>query len=328
MSEILVSDALPFDDVQWSRLETAIGNKSFAKVDTSDNEALAVALQTARIVILHDDLDIRFFSAPRLEWVHCNHAGLNKSARPELFDRNILLTGAAGRSAPALAEHAMIFALMLAYRYWRFSKAQEEQEWLTSDDLQGLCALAGRTMGIIGLGHTGCELAKRAKAFDMKVLGFRRRDAVRDANVDRVFCLERGHRLEDMLPLSDVLVLCVNLSDATRHLIGFNELNKLPGGALLINMARGEVVDQEALIAALNSGRLAGAGLDVTTPEPLPRGHKLWNAPNTLITPHFTPPLTNRTTRALDILIENLRRFESGEEMLNALCVDDVYSAR
>jgi phosphoglycerate dehydrogenase-like enzyme len=140
-----------------------------------------------------------------------------------------------------------------------------------------------------------------------------------------MYSADRGDRLEDMLPHCDILAIVVNLSDATRGLIGATQIELLPRGSFIINLARGGVLDQDALIAALRSGQLAGAGLDVTTPEPLPPGHPLWSTPNVLITPHFTPALPDKAARSLDIIVQNFERYRAGRPMLNQLTPEDIY---
>lgn len=323
---ILLSKDLPFDEDQWSRLEAALAPDPIKRGDTSDDAAVAVALETAEIAILKSDLDARFTAAPNLRWVHCDHAGLTRSARPEVFERGLIVTGSAGRSGPALAEHVMMFSLMLCSGYPAFYEAQKHHEWRRVPEMANLRALAGRTMGIVGMGHTGKALAQRAKAFDMTVLGYRRRDAPPPEGVDRMYSSDRGEGLDELLEQSDVVALVVNLSDATHHLIGAPELSRMKRSAILVNLARGPVVDQDALLAALTEGRIAGAGLDVTTPEPLPTDHPLWDAPNTLITPHFTATLPDRSERSLVTIPENLRRYRAGEEMLNRIEPEDMWS--
>jgi phosphoglycerate dehydrogenase-like enzyme len=317
---------LPFTGAEHERLLAAIRPARVITVDPKDTAAVGAALDHADIAILASDLDDRFLQAPKLRWIHCDHAGLTRSARPEVFDRGLIVTGSAGRSGPALAEHVMLFALMLSAKYWLFSDAQKRGEWLRTPEMSTLRPLSGRTMGIIGMGHTGSELVRRAKAFNMKVLGYRRSDLMPPPGVDRMYSADRGEGLDELLAQSDILALVVNLSDATRHLIGARELAKMPAGSLVINLARGEIIDQDALVAALASGHIAGAGIDVTTPEPLPPGHPLWSVPNLLITPHFTPVLPDRSSRSLDIIVENFRRYRAGEPMLNQLTAADVYS--
>lgn len=325
--EIMLMADLPFRDAELDRLLEVAGRKNVVRVDPRDEAGIAAALETVEIAVLSGDLDARHLAGPKLRWVHCDHAGLTKSARPEVFDRGLVVTGSAGRSGPALAEHVMLFALLLAGRFTQFHEAQQRGEWLRTPEMTQLRALSGRTMGIVGMGHTGTELARRAKAFNMRVLGYRRRDQGNPEGVDQMFCTDRGDSIDAMLPHCDILALVVNLSNATRSLIGARQLALLPAGALVINLARGEIIDQDALVAALESGHIAGAGLDVTTPEPLPSGHPLWSAPNVLITPHFTPALPDRTSRSLDIIVQNFARYRAGQPMLNQLTEADLYEA-
>ena len=318
---------LPFLPDHWRMLEAAVAPDTLIRIDRNDTAGLAKALATAEIAILAGDLDARHTASPTLKWIHCDHSGLTRSARPEVFEKDLIVTGSAGRSAEALAEHAMMFALLLCSRYTDLYEAQKRHEWYRSPGMAKLHALKGRTMGILGLGKTGVALAARASAFGMRVLGFRRRDLPAPPGVERVFATDRGETIDTILAEADVIALVVNLSDATRYLIGERELGLMKQSAVVINLSRGEVIDQDALIAALEAGRLAGAGLDVTTPEPLPKDHPLWDTPSVLITPHFTASLPERTDRSLEMIIENLRRYRVGAPMLNRMTREDIYTA-
>jgi phosphoglycerate dehydrogenase-like enzyme len=293
-------------------------------IRTQDAAEVERALARADVAILSGDLDDRYADAPNLRWVHCDHAGLNKSARPWVFERGLLVTSSSGRSAPALAEHAILFMLLFSYRFPAFLEAQRRHQWGIpgQDQLRGLI---GRTVGIVGLGNTGQELAARAQALKMRVLGYRRR-AEPVSGVDRLYAAERGDSLDDLLRESDFVVLATPLSDATHHLIGARELGLMKRSAVLVNMARGGVVDEAALLAALREGQIAGAGLDTFAVEPLPPDSPLWDAPNVLITPHTTPQVPDRTGRSLGMIAENIRRYRAGERMLNLLTPDDVYT--
>jgi phosphoglycerate dehydrogenase-like enzyme len=214
--------------------------------------------------------------------------------------------------------------LLFSYRFPAFLEAQRKHQWGISgqDQLRGLI---GRTVGIVGLGNTGQELAARAQALKMRVLGYRRRaEAV--PGVDQLYAAERGDSLDDLLRESDFVVLATPLSDATHHLIGARELGLMKRSAVLVNMARGGVVDEAALLAVLREGQIAGAGLDTFAVEPLPPESPLWDAPNVLITPHTTPQVPDRTGRSLEMIAENIRRYRDGERMLNLLTPDDVYT--
>jgi len=323
---VLWDKRLPFSPRQEQQLGEAFGNAQMVHVDLDDDHAVAAVLERAEIALLAGDLDARFDHAPSLQWVHCDHAGLTRSARPSIFARGILLTGAAGRSAPALAEHVMLFALALTSGFARFHEAQAERQWLRAPFMNDLRALKGRTIGLVGFGHIGREVAVRAKAFGMQVIAYRRRNTLLPKDVDTLFSQEAGHALQVVLKQADIVVLLLGLSDKSRHIIDADTLRAFKTGAFLINMGRGGLIDQSALIDALTSGHLAGAGLDVTDPEPLPPSDPLWAAPNVLITPHFTPALPDKVDRSFSILLSNVHRYRRGEELCNSMRVEDVWS--
>src|SRR5918912_251000 len=150
------------------RLRRAFAPAEIRQARRDDAPGIAQALERADVAVLAGDLDERFLRASRLRWIHCDHAGLNKSARPEVFERGLLVTSSAGRSSPALAEHAILFMLALAYHFPAFYEAQKAHRWgiAGQDQLRGLI---GHTVGIVGLGNTGSELATRTRALGMRV---------------------------------------------------------------------------------------------------------------------------------------------------------------
>jgi phosphoglycerate dehydrogenase-like enzyme len=323
---VLAYKELPFNAAQWERFKAAVVPDRLVFVSGEDKQGIDQVLQDAEIAILTGDLDQRHINAPKLRWVHCDHAGLTKSARPGVFEKNMIVTGSAGRSGPALAEHAMMFMLMLCSNYPAFHEAQKQKRWRGVPGTENLRALYGRTIGILGMGHTGVALASRSKAFGMHVLGYRRRDLPLPAGVDRMYCSDKGETIHPILEECDILALVLNLSDATHHLIGRDQLALMKPSAIIVNLSRGGVIDEAALIDALENGRLAGAGLDVTETEPLPSSSPLWTTPNTLITPHFTAAMPDKSERSLDVILDNLRRYRSGEPMRNQITKEDLYT--
>jgi phosphoglycerate dehydrogenase-like enzyme len=324
--QVLLATDLPFEGETWRQLEAIFASDRLTVVDRADSSGMAAALQTAEIALVGKDIDDSFMAAPRLRWIHVNHAGLTKSARPWVFERGLVVTSAAGRSAPALAEHALRDMLILSSGFLAMQEAQRRHQWRGVEGIERFRALCGQTLGIIGMGSTGRELALRAKAFGMRVLGYRRRVQPPPAGVDRIYAADAGEDLGPILDESDFLVLAVSHSDATHRLIGAAELARMKPTAVLVNLARGGVVDEAALTRALYERRLGGASLDVFDVEPLPADHPLWDAPNTLISPHFTAPLQDRAERSLAIIAENDRRYRAGEEMLNRLTPEDVFT--
>lgn len=324
---IVATTDMPFDAPSWERFGTIAAPGRVVRIDRTDRTAFRDALADAEIAVLGNDLDEDVIAAPNLRWVHINLAGMTRSARPEIFARGLTVTGVAGRSAPALAEHAMMFMLAINANLRGFEEAQRAHRWGGVEGSRDLRALYGKTVAILGVGATAKELAVRAKAFGMTVLGYRRREAEVPPAFDRIYCTDRGETLAPILEAADFIVLAINLSDATHHLIGAEELARMKPNAVIVNLSRGEVIDEAALVDALYARRIGGAGLDVFATEPLPADSPFWDAPNTLVSPHFSAPVHDRLQRTLAIIEENFRRYRAGEAMLNALTPEDVYTA-
>jgi phosphoglycerate dehydrogenase-like enzyme len=314
-----------YDDADRERLVRVLHPATVTFVSAGDRDTVAAALATADAAILRGHADERYAAAPALGWVHLDFGGADGSAAPALLARGIRLSTSAGRSSGPLADHALYFMLALAHGSARFERARRWRVWGVRGQHQ-LRALTGRTVLIVGTGHIGAALAHRCAALEMRVLGYRRRDQPVDAPFDEVRSAEAGDRLHDALAEADVVVLAASLNDASDRLIGAAEIAAMPEGSYLVNIARGDLVDEEALVAALRSGHLAGAGTDVAAREPLPPTSPLWRAPNLLITPHVTPRATDRTDRSLAIIEENARRYRAGEPLLNEIGPDDVLS--
>jgi len=286
---------------------------------------LLTALARADVAVIRGDVEPGFLQAPRLRWVHCDKAGLDGSAWPAVFEHGLLVTSSAGRSDAALAEHVLYFMLALACDAPALHAAQQRRTW-GIPGADRLRALSGQTVGIIGMGHIGSAVAVRCRALGMRVLGYRRRSVAPPEGVERVYCVERNEGLAPILAESDFLVLAVPLTDRTHGMIGAAELHQMKASAFLVNIARGALTDEAALAEALSAGRIAGAGLDAFATEPLPPTSPLWRTPRTLITPHVTPQLADRTERSIAIIAENARRYRAGERMLNLLTVEEMYS--
>jgi len=324
---IVATTDMPFDAPHWEQFSAIAAPDRVLRVDRKDRPAFRDALADAEIAVLGADLDDDVLAAPRLKWVHVNLSGMTLSARPDIFTRGLKVTGVAGRSAPALAEHAMMFMLAINANLRGFEEAQRAHRWGGVEGSRELRALYGQTVAILGVGATAKELALRGKAFGMTVLGYRRREAELPPGFDRIYASDRGETIAPILEQADFIVLAINLSDATHHLIGRNELARMKPNAVIVNLSRGGVIDEAALIDALYARRIRGAGLDVFDVEPLPPDSPFWDAPNTLVSPHFSAPVHDRLKRTMAIIEENFRRYRAGEDMLNPLTPEDVYTA-
>jgi len=258
-------------------------------------------------------------AARHLVWVQAQSAGVDRYlAVKELADDDrIVLTNMRGVHGPAIADHvfAMLLALTRDLPVHLAGRAGGEWRRDGSGVLRPI-ALKGRTLLVVGLGGIGTEIARRGRGFDMRVVGIRRGDDPAPDFVERV---AKPDELRALLPDADVVAIAVPLTAETTNLFGRAAFAAMKPGSYLINIARGKVVDTEALLAALTSHKLAGACLDVTDPEPLPRDHPLWKLPNVVITPHVSSVAELTDDRRWALFRENLRRFDAGEPLLNVV---------
>jgi len=284
-----------------------------------DREALRHALRDADAAFaafLDRDL---VPSLTRLRWVQVPAAGVTHLLSPEVIASPIVLTSARGVRARAMAEHVLGVTLALARQLHVAIRHQAAREWALDELETGgtIRTLLGKRMGIVGLGAIGVEVARAATAFGMRVSAVRKRaDQPVPENVDEVFPPDRLH---DLLSKSDVVVLSAASTVETRHLIGTSALNAMRRGALLVNVARGRLIDDDALIEALGDGRVGGAALDVFTKEPLEPASPYWTLPNVIVTPHVSGAMEDYWTPLVALFSENLRRFEAGQPLINVV---------
>ncbi|MDW8406057.1 D-2-hydroxyacid dehydrogenase [Chloroflexus sp.] len=250
---------------------------------------------------------------PALRWLHIPRAGVDGSLIPDVIERDIIVTNSAGVHAIPISEFVMLFALSHVKQAARLHQLQAAHQW-REPDMQ-LRELAGATMLIIGLGQIGQAIAERASAFGMRVWGSRRHPRPM-AGVERV--VGEGE-WRSLLPEADFVVIAAPLTPLTRGMFGRAELALMKPDAYLINIARGEIVDEAALIAALRERRIAGAGLDVFAHEPLPPDNPLWELPNVFVTPHISWSSPHIRARTLDIFAYNLRALLNNEPMMNVV---------
>jgi len=252
--------------------------------------------------------------APRLKWVQGTGAGVDMLVgKTDLLETDVMITNAADIRTVSVAEFTLCLMLMLAKNASRFLKNKEKHLWDGYFPLD----LHSKTLGIIGLGRIGKAVAKRAKAFGMKLLAMDRFVTRREEDV---FGVDEAFPYEDLLQMlarCDFVVLAAPLTEATKGLVAEAELRAMKPTAFIINVARGPIIQQGLLIQALKEGWIAGAGLDVLDPEPLPPDSELWDLPNVIISPHIAGRRERVTHALTDLFCENLKRYLSGLEMLN-----------
>jgi D-2-hydroxyacid dehydrogenase (NADP+) len=255
--------------------------------------------------------------AKKLKWVHSTAAGVAQLMYPELRDSGILVTNPSGIFSVPMAEHTMGLLLALVRNFPDSVRHQDRSNWGQQeiwDKPQQLTELNGRLLLIVGYGSIGRELARRARAFDMRVWGVTRSGKGDSAHVEKIV---PASQLEAVLPEADFVVLAAPETSETKQLIGAAQIAKMKPGARLINVARGSLLDESALVRALENGALAGAALDVTGKEPLPADSPLWKAPNLFITPHTSAVSDRLWHRQAATLLELLERWFDGRELFN-----------
>jgi phosphoglycerate dehydrogenase-like enzyme len=249
--------------------------------------------------------------ARRLRLIQLPGAGVDSLLPAPDLPQRVRIANARGIHEPEMAEFTLALILALAKRVPRALEQQRRREW----KLYGGLRLDGATVGILGLGTIGASLARRCEALGMRVIGTRRQPGP-VAHVDVVLGAEQTH---EVLAESDVVVVVLPLTPQTRGLLGAAALARMKPGALLVNVARGGIVDEVALADALASGRLGGAAFDVFEQEPLPESSPLWGAPNLLVTPHVAGLTRDYMERVGAIFFENVRRIERGEPLINEI---------
>ncbi len=302
------------------------------RVEERAGAALAEAWPGARVVLRGDDLDgdpaavgVALFSgdlfpdrtrafaralrdAPGLAWMHSFSAGVDDPWFQRLRARGVRLTTSSGAMAVPIAQTVILYLLALARDLPGWLDAQARRSWEPRD----ISDLQGRVLGVLGMGPIGQEVARLGGALRMRTLAVRRKPTG-----DEPCETWPWERLPELLGLADALVLALPLTDETRHLIDADALARMRPGALLVNVGRGEVVDETALVAALESGHLGGAGLDVFEVEPLPAESPLWGMPNVIVTPHSSGTNPGNQERVIELFLDNLARYRRGDPLRN-----------
>lgn len=279
---------------------------------SSEGEALEIMPEID--AVLGSVTPAMFARGDRLRWVQNLGAGVDGVLFPEFVESDVLLTSAKGIVGNHLADHAM--ALLLALTRGIATAVRQpsfDQRWPIR---AGSWELAGRTMGIVGLGGTGRALALRAAGFDMRII------AVDPEDVEAPDCVEacwKMDRFHDLLAESDVVAVCAPLTRKSAGMFDAEAFRRMQNHAMLINVTRGRIMDEDALVNALEQGQIGGAGLDVVPQEPLPEAHPLWHMPNVVVTPHTAGGSPHRVARTVDLFCDNLARHLQGRPMKSVI---------
>jgi phosphoglycerate dehydrogenase-like enzyme len=320
----------PFKPADVERLRAAVG--AHALLTTRSRQALIEALTQhpeTDVICVYAAPDNLLDLAPRLGWVALSSAGAEHVlAQPWASARNApIITTANGVHAVSISEHVFSGMLLWARHWPEMLELQRERRWpaggFYSNELIGR-ELDGATLLVVGLGAIGRRVAQLGRAFGMRTLATRRSAAsgASDPDVDALYPLDQ---LDEAVAQADYIVLAVPSTPETQGMINAERLAHVRPGALLVNIARGAVVDEPALLAALREGRLGGAVLDVVAQEPLPPDSPLWTAPNVVISPHVSGRSVRYSERLTDLMLDNIARYRDGRPLRNVVDVARGY---
>jgi D-2-hydroxyacid dehydrogenase (NADP+) len=267
----------------------------------------------------------QFAHAKQLQWIHSTAAGVSQLMYPELRSSGVIVTNPSGIFSVPMAGHTMGLILALARNFPDSVRFQDAAKWAQQDlwdKTQHLTEINGSVLLIVGYGSIGRELAKRAQAFDMRVWGVTHSGKGDTGHAEKIL---PAADLHNALPQADYVVIAAPETVETKHLIGVEQIARMKRGARLINVARGSLLDEAALISALETGQLSGAALDVTSEEPLPADSQLWKAPNLFITPHTSGVSDRLWHRQTDLLLRLLEEWFAGKELSNRVGLSRGY---
>ncbi len=309
---ITVAIARGLADEYGERIEAAGGERiRLLPLRGEEGEAPLDDVEIAVYGLYEGPLSFRELAGrmPALRWIHSTGAGIDSFVSPELAARGVIVTNSSGVYAPAMVEYALAGMVAVARDFRRLFAQQDEQRW-NHEPVAGR-ELYGKRVGIVGYGATGRYLATVCKALGMEVWATRRTPILTSGEpLDRLLPIEELHEL---LGASDYVVVTASLNSTTRHLLGEAEFRAFKPGAVLVNVSRGGVLDQDALLAALDEGRLGGAFLDVVEPEPLPPESSLWTHPQVIVTSHISGGSPEGWERAVELFCRNLPLYLAGE---------------
>ena len=301
---------LPVSEGQKEKLEEYADKSCFTY--TSYKKATEEMVKEADIIIGNIDPDLLEY-AEHLEWLQLNSAGADAYVKRGVLPENVMLTNATGAYGPGVAEHMLAVLFSLQKKLHLYRDNQNQCEWYDEGEvmsLRGGCAL------IVGLGDIGLYFARLLRNFGYRIIGIKRRPGQVPQGVDELYTMDH---LDELLPEADVVFSILPETKVTKNLFNARRFREMKNSAIFLNAGRGSAVNTEDLCQALIAGKIYGAGLDVTDPEPLPSQHKLWNMQNAVITPHISGDFHHPATlyRIVDIVAGNLKRYCAGEPLIN-----------
>lgn len=309
--------ALPAD---WELVVVESGTSGAGDGSSDPSPEVLAAVADARVYVGFGIPAAILEAGPGLEWVHSGAAGVGGSLHPAMLERDVRFTNSAGIHGPPIGETVAGMVLYFARGFDFAVAAQRRREWdeepfLTADT--PVREIAGMTVGIFGYGGIGVEVGDRLRALGCHVIGARRSEGESPVTGQGLEVVSGPDGLDRLLERSDVLVIAAPETDATRDTFTEARLRRLRRGAVVVNIARGRLLDEDALVNLLQEGHIRGAALDVFRSEPLPSDHPFWRLENVLVLPHVSPVTRGFWRRELDLILGNLSRFLEGEPLQN-----------
>lgn len=310
----------PFTEEQKGWIKEAAGTEN--ELVFCDPQDVTEEMIKDTEVILGNLADLTLLSqAKKLRWIQLNSAGTQGYCEPGVLPEGAVLTNATGAYGFAISEHMVGCLFMLRKKLHLYYANQLQHEWKNEGSV---CAVEGSNVLVIGLGDIGTFFAKRMKALGCYVIGVKRRIGAKPEDVDELYGMEA---LNSLLPRADVVAMSLPENPSTYHVLSRDRISLLRENAIVLNVGRGTAIDTDALSEALYAGKIAGAALDVTDPEPLPASHPIWDAPGAIITPHISGgyALSETLLRIARICASNLKRYRNGEKLENIVDMETGY---
>lgn len=287
-----------------------------------EDELSQEELESVHIILGQPTIE-QILMAKQLEWIQFTFAGVDSYLKTKQIPEYIMLTNSTGAFGHSISEYMLTMVLSLYKNMPHYQKQQKEEIW---KDFGREYSLKGKTVLIVGAGDIGCHFAKLLSAFSVKTMGIRR---VARALPPYFTSMHGMEELDDLLPMADIVSLSLPSTDDTRGIMNEKRLRLMKKNAVLLNVGRGDAIVTEDLVKVLKSGHLFGAALDVTDPEPLPKGHPLWQMEQVLLTPHITGMsighLEETYEAILDLCVQNLMRYQKGEPLINQVDKETGY---
>lgn len=316
--EINIVVLMPMEDRHRNDLMSVAPGNNF--IFTSAKELNRETIEDAHIIIGNPPLDM-VKGCKNLKWLQLDSAGADLFVKEGVLPRGVKLTNSTGAYGLAISEHMVGVLLSIYKKLYLYRDNQNNNIWKNEGEVK---SIYGCTALVIGLGDIGGDFAKRIKALGGYTIGVRRSDTNKPEYLDELYLMDK---IDELLPKADVVALSLPETKETYKLFSKEKISKMKEDSVLINVGRGTAIDTEALCDALESGKLLGAALDVTDPEPLPNDHRIWEIKNAIITPHVSGNYNLKEThhRIVKIAVNNLERFIKGEELRNVVNLSTGY---